>query len=157
MASCSSSDSISPTTNACTIGSAARSRREVRGHLRADPAYQRPSARFIENHDEPRSVVAFGARAGAAAVVMSTVPGLRFFYDGQFEGRRVHAPVQLGAARDKSTDPLVSARYRRLLAIVDAPVFHAGDWRLCDIPAAAQQAIWSPGAGAMVGNGVWSS
>ena len=73
------------------------------------------------------------------------MPGLRFFYDGQFEGRRVHTPVQLGAARDEPTDPLVSARYRRLLAIVDAPVFHAGEWRLCEISggrAAGDLAAW---------------
>jgi hypothetical protein len=106
---------------------------DVWAHLRADGDYQRKSARFIENHDEPRSAVAFGARAGAAAVVMSTLPGLRFFYDGQFEGRRIHAPVQLGVIGDEPIDLLVSEQYRRLLAIVDAPPFHAGEWRLCDV------------------------
>lgn len=109
---------------------------DVRGHLRAEPGYQRKSARFIENHDEPRSAVAFGARADAAAVVMSTLPGMRFYHDGQFEGRRVHVPVQLGVVGDEPIDARVSERYRRLLAIVDAPVFHGGVWRLCDIAGA---------------------
>ena len=31
----------------------------VRGHLRADPDYQRRSARFLENHDEPRAAAVF--------------------------------------------------------------------------------------------------
>ena len=34
----------------------------VRGHLGAAPDYQARSARFIENHDEPRSAAAFGPR-----------------------------------------------------------------------------------------------
>jgi hypothetical protein len=106
---------------------------DVRGHLAADTDYQRGSARFIENHDEPRSAVAFGERAEAAAVVMSTLQGLRFFYDGQFEGHRVRAPVQLGAVREEPVDQKLAPFYERLLAIVNAPVFHSGDWRLCDV------------------------
>jgi hypothetical protein len=109
---------------------------QVRDHLRASPAYQRKSARFIENHDEPRSLAAFGARAEAAAVVMSTLPGMRFYYDGQFEARRVQVPVQLGVVGDEPVtagDAPILEAYRRLLAIVNAPVFHEGDWRLREI------------------------
>src|SRR5207248_3816823 len=50
---------------------------DVRGHLMADAEYQRRSARFIENHDERPSVVEFGDRLRAAAILMSGVPGLR--------------------------------------------------------------------------------
>jgi hypothetical protein len=106
---------------------------EVRAHLGAERQYQHKSARFIENHDEPRSASAFGARADAAAVVMSTLPGLRFYYDGQFDGRRVRAPVQLGVIAGEPFDARVSEWYRRLLAIADAPVFHDGEWQLCGI------------------------
>jgi hypothetical protein len=106
---------------------------DVRAHLRADPGYQNRSARFIENHDEPRSAAAFGDRAPAAAVVTSTLPGLRFYFDGQLEGRRVHAPVQLGVVADEPVDARIAERYRRLLAIIDAPVFHEGEWRLCGV------------------------
>jgi hypothetical protein len=109
---------------------------EVRGHLRASPEYQWKLARFIENHDEPRSLEAFGARVEVAAVVMSTLPGMRFYYDGQFEAQRVHAPVQIGVVCDQPTasgDARIVEAYRRLLDIVDAPVFHEGDWRLCEI------------------------
>jgi hypothetical protein len=108
---------------------------DVRDHLRADASYQRRSARFIENHDEPRSATAFGDRLHAAAVVMSTLPGLRFFHDGQFEGRRARLPVQLGVLPYEPVDPDLFEFYRRLLAIVDAPVFHDGEWRLCGIDA----------------------
>lgn len=108
----------------------------VRGHLRAEPAYQARSARFIENHDEPRSAAAFGVRAPDAAVAMSTLPGLRFYYDGQFEGRQVRLPVQLGREPDEPANHALAALYARLLSIVDSPIFHDGHdgaWALCDV------------------------
>ena len=69
---------------------------ETRGHLHADPAYSRKLARFLENHDEARSVPTFGHRLRAAAALTFTLPGLRFFFDGQFAGADLRAPVQLG-------------------------------------------------------------
>jgi hypothetical protein len=107
---------------------------EVRDHLRADAGYQCHSARFIENHDEPRSATAFGGRLRAAAVVMSTLPGLRFFHDGQFEGRRARAGSS-AVLPDEPVDSNLVGFYQRLLSIVDAPVFHDGEWRLCEIGA----------------------
>jgi hypothetical protein len=106
---------------------------EIRGHLMADAEYQRRSARFIENHDEPRSAAEFGDRLRAAAVVISTLPGLRFFYHGQFEGRTEHLPVQLGRWRDQPVDEKLRGFYDRLLAAVEGDVFHAGAWRLLDV------------------------
>lgn len=106
---------------------------DVRGHLLADAAYQQRSARFIENHDEPRSAAEFGDRVQAAAVVISTLPGLRFFYQGQFEGRTKHLPVQLGRWSDEAANEDSERFYERLLAAVKDDVFHAGEWRLLDV------------------------
>src|SRR5262249_36697057 len=62
----------------------------VRGHLMASLDYQQKLVRFIENHDEPRALAAFPlAKARAAAVTTSTLPGAKLFHEGQFEGRRV--------------------------------------------------------------------
>ena len=49
----------------------------VRGHLCADADYQARSARFLENHDEPRAATVFGVgdRHRAAAVITYLVPG----------------------------------------------------------------------------------
>ena len=106
---------------------------DVRGHLTADADYQRRSARFIENHDEPRSAVEFGDRVRAAAVVVSTLPGLRFFCQGQFEGRTKHLPVQLGRWADEPANEELLRFYARLLKAIDDDVFHAGEWRLLDM------------------------
>jgi hypothetical protein len=107
--------------------------RDVRAHLGADDAFQRRSARFIENHDEPRSVVSLGDRVRAAAVVISTIPGLRFYHDGQFEGRRARLPVQLGVMPDEPVDAALQSFYRRLLEAADASPFHDGAWRLLGV------------------------
>jgi hypothetical protein len=102
----------------------------VYGHLTAEAEHQRRSARFIENHDEARSIVAFDGRVSAAAVAISTLPGLRFYHDGQFEGRRVRVPVQLGRSLDEPANEVVAAFYRRLLSTVHRSVFHDGAWKL---------------------------
>ena len=110
--------------------------REVRGHLRADAAYSAKLARFLENHDEARSLPAFGHRLRAAAVLAFTLPGLRFFFDGQFEGADVRPPVQLGRWPAPPDRDDVAAFYRRLLAAIDRPLFHEGDWSLLSVGAA---------------------
>ena len=106
----------------------------VRLHLCADPAFQNKLLRFLENHDEPRAAAAFSppAKERAAAVVTSTLTGARMFHEGQFEGREVRLPVFLGRRPDESTDKDLQDFYRRLIAGINNPAFHQGDWRLCE-------------------------
>jgi glycosidase len=106
----------------------------VRGHLRADPDFQRRSARFLENHDEPRAADTFADLAGheAAAVLTFLVPGLRFFHEGQFVGRRVKAPLHLRRRPAEPTDPDVVAFYDRLLAVLGDRILRTGQWQLLD-------------------------
>jgi hypothetical protein len=112
---------------------------DVRSHLMADGGYQRRSARFVENHDEPRSIPAFGGRSTAAAVAASTIQGLRFFYDGQFEGRTDHLPVQLGRWHDMPDNVHQREFYDRLLSATNHDVFHHGQWRLLDVNPAGDE------------------
>ena len=63
--------------------------RPVREHFHAGLDYQNKMARFLENHDEPRAAATFSPEVHeAAAVITFLSPGLRFFHQGQFEGRR---------------------------------------------------------------------
>ncbi|HOI42749.1 MAG TPA: alpha-amylase family glycosyl hydrolase [Elusimicrobiales bacterium] len=106
---------------------------EVRGHLRAEKLYQKRSVRFIDNHDEDPSVEAFGwPRAQAAAVVISTIKGLRFYSDSQLNGLRRRVPLQL---KDLSPEPDLAVKkfYEKLLKIVDHPAFHGGEWALLEV------------------------
>ncbi len=110
---------------------------EARGHLQADPAYSAKLARFLENHDEARSGPQFGDRIHAAAALTFTLPGLRFFFDGQFEGADVRPPVQLGRWPADPDRADIRDLYARLLRTINAPLFHDGSWRLLDVGAAA--------------------
>ena len=109
---------------------------EARGHLQADPSYSAKLARFLENHDEPRSLAQFGGRIRAAAALTFTLPGLRFFFDGQFEGADVRGPVQLGRWPETPDRPEIRDLYARLLKAIDTPPFHQGQWRLLDVRSA---------------------
>ena len=102
----------------------------VRGVLSAPDPDSSRLARFIENHDEPRSAAALGVRLAAAAVLVSTAPGMRFFFDGQFEGCRITPPVQLGRWPDEPPNEAVRKLYERIQRFAVDRVFQDGDWRL---------------------------
>lgn len=109
---------------------------DVRRHLQADVKYQQGLVRFVENHDEPRAAAVFGdKRARAAAVTVATVPGAKLFHEGQFEGRHVKLPVQLGRRPSETKDFHLQAFYRQLLRLINALVFREGDWALCEVSA----------------------
>ena len=105
----------------------------IRGHFRADVAFQKKLARFLENHDEPRAAATFPhGPHEAAAVITFFATGLRFFQDGQFEGRRVHLSPHLGRAPLEPVDTELAAFYARLLDVLKRPLFRTGHWQLLD-------------------------
>ncbi len=112
----------------------------VYDHLKAEPDYQRRSVRFIENHDEQRAATAFESEPWhfAAATVMSTVPGLALYHEGQLTGSRVKLPVQLGRRPNEVGSPRIKSFYSKLLPIVSHPVFRHGQWRLLHVKPAWQ-------------------
>ena len=106
---------------------------DIRLHLTADLSYQNKLVRFVENHDEPRAAEAFSPhKARAAAVAIATLPGAKLFHQGQFEGRRVRLPVQLGRRPDETVDEALQVFYKRLLKVIRAPAFKEGEWSLCE-------------------------
>jgi glycosidase len=118
----------------------------VYDHLKAETDYQRRSVRFIENHDEQRAAHAFGSESWhfAAATIMSTVPGMALYHDGQLSGSKIKLPVQLGRFQDEEGSPQVKSFYRKLLAIVSQPVFRCGEWKLLHVkPAWHDNHTWT--------------
>jgi hypothetical protein len=110
---------------------------EIRAHLQADYGYQSRMAHFLENHDEPRAATTFaGDKLRAAAVTVGTLPGLRFYHQGQFEGRRLHVPVQLARVAPELPDKHLQQFYAKLMAISGHDAFHSGEWKLLDISTA---------------------
>src|SRR4029077_9896760 len=94
----------------------------VRGHLRADMDFQRKCVRFLENHDEPRAASVFPMDVHRAAAVLAFfTPGLRFFHEGQLDGRRITAAIQLRRRQAESTDPAIRDFYSGLLECLKRP------------------------------------
>jgi hypothetical protein len=105
----------------------------VRDHLRADLAYQNKMARFLENHDEPRAASTFDpAVHEAAAVITFLSPGLRFFHQGQFDGKRARISPHLVRGPHEPPDGRLRSFYDRLLAVLQLPAVRNGSWRLMD-------------------------
>lgn len=111
---------------------------DIRAHLR-DRSYQEHSVHFIENHDEQRAMTAFGKeRSLAAAAVMSTVPGVRLFYDGQFDGHKVRVPTQFCRQPQEPSDAEIRLFYENLLAACGLPHFHNGEWEMLEFAQSSQ-------------------
>jgi hypothetical protein len=103
----------------------------VRARLAGDAEYQNHFARFLENHDEGRCAAIFGPeRRQEAATLMGTVPGMRFYHQGELEGRRIHLPITLRVAAEEPPDPAASACFNKILQITKDDVFHEGKWSL---------------------------
>jgi len=107
--------------------------RPVRDHFRADPDFQRKSARFLENHDEPRAAATFDlSKHEAAAVLTYLCTGLRFFHQGQRAGFTKKIPVHLSRGPAEPVNQAVRAFYDRLLACLRIAEVHEGQWQLLD-------------------------
>ena len=107
--------------------------RPVREHLLAGLDFQDHLARFLENHDEPRAAATFAPDVHrAAAVITFLSPGLRFFHQGQREGKRVRIPTHLGRGPAEAPDASIAAFYDALVACLRDPAFRDGQWQLLD-------------------------
>ena len=114
-----------------------RHARPVREHFHAGLDYQSKLTRFLENHDEPRAAAAFDPDVHrAAAVITFLSPGLRFFHQGQFDGRRKRISPHLVRAPLEPVDSSLREFYERLLAMLRHDVVRNGTWQLLEcVPA----------------------
>jgi hypothetical protein len=115
----------------------------VRSHLQANPDYLYHMAHFLENHDEPRAAATFSPEVHpAAAVITFFAPGLRFFHQGQFEGRKVHISVHLNRGPQEPDNLELHVFYMNLLSCLRTPVFQEGTWQIL-YPAPAWEGNWT--------------
>lgn len=103
----------------------------IKSHLMADKSFSQKSMRFLENHDEPRAVVKFGIdKSLAAAVLISTIEGMKFYFDGQFEGSSIKLPVQLNRKPIEPINQKIKNYYDKILSISKEKIFIEGDWKM---------------------------
>ena len=117
--------------------------RPVREHLGAGLEYQNKLVRFLENHDEPRAAATFPPHLHAAAAIVTYLcPGMRFFHQGQFAGRKKRISPHLARAPREPLDPDLERFYERLVQLLKDPIFRDGAWRLLDT-APAWEGNWT--------------
>jgi hypothetical protein len=105
----------------------------VREHFWADLDYQRKSARFLENHDEPRAAATFPPGVHEAAAVLTYFcPGLRFFHQGQLQGWTQKISVHLCRGSEQPTDRDLQALYRQILDALRLRAVRNGEWQLLE-------------------------
>lgn len=118
----------------------------IREHFYAGLDYQDKLARFLENHDESRAADTFKpGQHKAAAVITFLSPGLRFFHQGQFEGKlkRISPHLIRGPREPLNTD--LQSFYASLLSALKRPLVREGTWSLLE------------GTPAWEGNSTWNS
>jgi len=118
--------------------------RPVREHFHAGLDYQGKLARFLENHDEPRAAATFSPETHRAAAVLTFLsPGLRFFHQGQLEGRRKRISPHLVRGPEEPVDAELQTFYDRLLGVLRQPVLRDGRWQLLEcVPAWEGNGSW---------------
>jgi glycosidase len=105
----------------------------VREHFRADLDYQARSVRFLENHDEKRVAVQFpGDMHEAAAILTFLSTGLRFFHQGELEGKKKKISPHLTRGPVEPVNEEIKTFYGKLLSILQKPVLRNGSWSLAE-------------------------
>ena len=105
----------------------------VTGHLRTLGDKNARRAHFLENHDEPRANTALPfACHKAAALLTLSLPGMRFLHDGQLEGRRRFARIQLARTAVEDKDAAVEGIYASLFEALPQTAVGRGQCQILD-------------------------
>jgi len=112
----------------------ASSPQELYMHLEADVGFQKKLLRFLENHDEQRSMVYFDAhKLTAVAMLFFTIPGMKLVHHGQLEGRRKRLPVQFRRTEQEVHNDEIRGIYERIMKIARQEAFHSDAWMLKEV------------------------
>ena len=107
---------------------------DIRDRLGAPMELQKHFTRFLENHDEARSADVFGTeRLPSVGTLMGTIPGMRFYYQGELEGCEPHLPITLRVPAHAPPNELCLTFFHNILERSNDDVFHQGQWRLLAI------------------------
>ncbi|MBN1215361.1 MAG: alpha-amylase [Candidatus Lokiarchaeota archaeon] len=103
-------------------------------HLKADISFQKKLVRFIENHDEPRSFnLLEDSYLKIAILLILTLPGMGFIYEGQMKGYRIKLPIQLKRRVNEGNNNEIFEYYKKLLNLLSKRKIKSGNWELCEV------------------------
>jgi len=109
----------------------------IRGRISGSSYYfTQHSYHFLSNHDEDRAVKVFGQSwiADAAAFISYTLPGMRAYWQGDWQGYTAKLDVHLRRETSEAINTYVQDTfYPMLLNITSAPVFQYGTWQYASV------------------------
>lgn len=95
---------------------------------------QSHQARFLENHDEPRFAAVFDDdRLTAVATLMGTLPGMRFYQQGEELGIKLRTPIELRQIANQPIDPVRKEFFVKLFAATKDDAFHVGNMSIVSV------------------------
>ena len=68
-------------------------------------------------------------RLSSVGTLMGTLPGMRFYYQGELQGCVPHLPITLRMPADEPPNPSCVQLFQNILRISNEDVFHRGRWR----------------------------
>lgn len=100
---------------------------------------------FTENHDEKRAVAAFETyqKANAAAALLLTLPGMRFFNMYQWEGPRNRVVVQLRRAAPEAPNIECIHFYDKLFEILKLKCMKYGEFTQINVEGSSTIPAWT--------------
>jgi len=100
-----------------------------------NPRFVTKSCHYISNHDEQRGPSYFGSwwRSDAAALLLYTLPGMRYYWWSDMLGYRYQLDVHLRRQQNDAVVPEVQTLYSSLLKITSDPVFRFGQWTYLNV------------------------
>lgn len=105
----------------------------VTNHLRSLGDKNHRRAHFLENHDEPRANAKLPIeRHKGAALLTLSLPGMRFLHDGQLEGKKRFARIQLNRTAIEEKDAAVEAVYAGLFEVLGQSAVGRGEAQILE-------------------------
>jgi hypothetical protein len=105
----------------------------VTDHLKKLGDRNHKRAHFLENHDEPRVATRLSLEAHRAAALLTlSLPGMRFVHDGQLEGRRRFARIQLARTAVEDKDSQIEAIYASLFEALQTSAVGRGEAQILE-------------------------
>lgn len=110
-------------------------RRELKGFLASKSSeWLRRGITFLENHDEPRiaSLLSWPEHRVAMFLLMS-LPGMVLLHEGQMEGRKVFAPIQMKLRVKEEKNDEIAGFYEALLLAMKGTAVRKGRCKLLPV------------------------
>ena len=105
--------------------------------------YLKRSVHFIENHDEERAAARFEERRHElAAALILFLPGMALLHDGQLEGRKKFARIQMSRRAEEPVDSDIAEFYEGLLKTLQRTQVRRGKPSLVDLGELAIGVRW---------------